>query len=114
MSAAILLWLVNPEMKISEKFDFVSDYLRKMSGGEFVGFNNSIFLSEKDTADRNYALAYYMKENKCFPKGTVLQDCLDFYFQVSLKPYPLFGTRKLTIGIFFRPVLWRSTATRWQ
>ena len=47
-------------------------------------FNNSIFLSEKDTADRNYALAYYMKENKCFPKGTVLQDCLDFYFQVSL------------------------------
>ena len=37
MSAAILLWLVNPEMKISEKFDFVSGYLRKMSGGEFVG-----------------------------------------------------------------------------
>ena len=45
-------------------------------------FNNSVFLSEKDTADRNFALAYYMKENKCFPKGFVLQDCLDFYFQV--------------------------------
>lgn len=26
------------------------------------------FLSERDTADRNYALSYYMKENKCFPK----------------------------------------------
>ena len=24
-----------------------------------------------------------MKENKCFPKGFVLQECLDFYFQVS-------------------------------
>ena len=46
-------------------------------------FNNSIFLSERETADRNFALAYYMKENKCFPKGFVLQECLDFYFQVS-------------------------------
>ena len=45
-------------------------------------FNNSVFLSERDTADRNFALAYYMKENNCFPKGFVLQDCLDFYFQV--------------------------------
>ena len=47
-------------------------------------FNNSVFLSEKDTADRNFALAYYMKENKCFPKGFALQECLDFYFQVGL------------------------------
>ena len=39
-------------------------------------------MSEKDTADRNFALAYYMKENKCFPKGFALQECLDFYFQV--------------------------------
>ena len=37
MSSAILLSLVNPDMKMSEKFDFVSDYLRKMAGGEFVG-----------------------------------------------------------------------------
>ena len=47
-------------------------------------FNNSVFLSERDTADRNFALAYYMKENECFPKGFILQDCLDFYFQVRL------------------------------
>jgi hypothetical protein len=24
-----------------------------MAGGEYLGFNNSIFLSERDTADRN-------------------------------------------------------------
>ena len=41
-----------------------------------------MFLSERETADRNYALTYYMKENKCFPMGFTLQDCLDFYFQV--------------------------------
>lgn len=36
-------------------------------------FNNLIkilrFLSERYSADRNYALSYYMKENKCFPPG---------------------------------------------
>ena len=82
MSAAILLNVVNPEMKISEKFDFLSDYIQRMAGGEFLSFNNSVFLSERETADRNYALAYYMKENNSFPAGFRLQECLDFYFQV--------------------------------
>ncbi|KAJ1373012.1 Glutamine synthetase, partial [Parelaphostrongylus tenuis] len=41
------------------------------------------FLSERDTADRNYALSYYMKENKCFPPGTQgLREELDLYFQL--------------------------------
>ena len=32
---------------------------------------------------RNYALSYYMKENKCFPPGTrALRDELDLYFQL--------------------------------
>ena len=57
--------------------------LQRLSGNGFVGFNNSVFLAEKEVADRNYALAYYMKENKCFPKGFNLQECLDFYFQVN-------------------------------
>ena len=38
MSSAILLNKIHPEMKMSEKFDYVTDYLRKMAGGEFVGY----------------------------------------------------------------------------
>ena len=53
-----------------------------MSGGEFVSFNNAVFLSERENADRNYALAFYMRENKCFPEKINLRECLDFYFQV--------------------------------
>ena len=53
-----------------------------MSGNGFVGFNNSVFLAEKEVADRNYALAYYMKDNKCFPKGTNIKSCLEFWYQV--------------------------------
>ena len=37
MSSAILLNKIRPDMKMSEKFDYVTDYLRKMAGGEFVG-----------------------------------------------------------------------------
>ena len=56
-----------------------------MAGGEYVGFNNSVFLAEREVSDRNYALAYYMKENKCFPKGSNIKDCLDFWYQVCLQ-----------------------------
>ena len=57
-----------------------------MAGGEYVGFNNSVFLAEREVSDRNYALAYYMRENKCFPKGSNIKDCLDFWYQVSQNP----------------------------
>jgi glutaminase len=53
-----------------------------MGGGEYVGFNNAVFLSERECADRNYALGFYMREHKCFPEGTNLKECLDYYFQV--------------------------------
>lgn len=54
-----------------------------MSGGETIGFNNAVFLSEREAADRNYALGFYMRENKCFPEKANLRECMDFYFQVS-------------------------------
>ncbi len=38
MSAAIMLYLVNPEMKLSEKFDFVTEYIKRIAGGEFLRY----------------------------------------------------------------------------
>jgi len=38
MSASLLLNLVHPEMKMSEKFDFVENYLQRIAGGEFFRF----------------------------------------------------------------------------
>ena len=55
-----------------------------MAGGEYLGFNNSIFLSERDSADRNSALGYFMRENMCYPPGEInIPNTLDFYFQVG-------------------------------
>jgi glutaminase len=52
-----------------------------MCGGERPQFDGSIYLSERETADRNFALAYYMREKGTFPKSADLEDVLDFYFQ---------------------------------
>ena len=52
-----------------------------MAGGETIGFNNSIFLAEREHADRNFALAYQLKEYGCFPEGTNIKDCLDLWYQ---------------------------------
>ncbi|ROT65734.1 putative glutaminase kidney isoform, mitochondrial-like isoform X1 [Penaeus vannamei] len=55
---------------------------KRLAGGEYLGFNNGVFLSERKCADRNFALAYFMRENKCFPPNTKLHETLDFYFQL--------------------------------
>ena len=84
MSASILLQLVKPEMNMAQKYDYVFEFFKKMAGGEYLGFNNSVFLSERDSADRNFALAYFLRENLCFPPGDVnIPNILDFYFQVQ-------------------------------
>ena len=47
--------------------EMLKNYLhsfQRIAGGEAIGFDNSVFLSEKETADRNYAMAYYMREKK--------------------------------------------------
>uniref|UniRef100_A0A8C9AR98 glutaminase n=1 Tax=Prolemur simus TaxID=1328070 RepID=A0A8C9AR98_PROSS len=60
----------------------VLQYLNKMAGNEYVGFSNATFQSEKETGDRNYAIGYYLKEKKCFPKGVDMMAALDLYFQL--------------------------------
>ncbi|CAG2062970.1 unnamed protein product [Timema podura] len=81
MVCALLQTLVKPKMTLPEKFDFLLNYLRRMAGGESIEFNNDVFMSERDHADRNYALGFLMSEYKCFPEGSALQECMDFYFQ---------------------------------
>uniref|UniRef100_A0A671LAI9 glutaminase n=1 Tax=Sinocyclocheilus anshuiensis TaxID=1608454 RepID=A0A671LAI9_9TELE len=66
----------------AEKFDYVMEFVKKMTGREYVGFSNATFQSEKETGDRNYAIGYYLKEKKCFPEGADMIDALDFYFQL--------------------------------
>ena len=63
------------------RFEKVIDYWRQLCGGEAPRFSTSVFLSERETADRNFALAYMMREQGGFPKVSDLNDVLEFYFQ---------------------------------
>ncbi|XP_076636309.1 glutaminase isoform X3 [Colletes latitarsis] len=78
---SLLKSLIKPEMTLAEKFDFAMNYFKKLAGGENLGFNNAVFLSEREAADRNYALGFYMREHNCYPDKTNLREIMDFYFQ---------------------------------
>lgn len=81
LSCSLLQTLIRPEMSPAEKFDFTLQCFKKMSGGENIGFNNAVFLSEREAADRNYALGFFMREHNCYPKKANLKDIMDYYFQ---------------------------------
>ncbi|PAA50557.1 hypothetical protein BOX15_Mlig000563g4 [Macrostomum lignano] len=80
--AIVTCSLLHTDLKLADRFDNVINEYKKMAGLEFIGFSNPTFLSERETADRNFCLGYYMKENGCFPAGTNVLEVLDFYFQL--------------------------------
>lgn len=73
--------MIKPKTSLADRFDYVMDVWSELAGGSRPGFDNTVFLSEKATADRNFALAYFMRENGAFPEDTNLHETLDFYFQ---------------------------------
>lgn len=73
--------MIKPELNIADRFEYVQGIWKSMSDESHIGFNNSVYPSERQTADRNFALGYFMRENNDFPKNTNLQKILEFYFQ---------------------------------
>ncbi|MCP3801784.1 glutaminase A [Allokutzneria sp. A3M-2-11 16] len=73
--------LIRPDADLAERFDHVSKAWSRLAAGRPVGFHNSVYLSERETADRNFALGYSMREQRAFPEGTDLVQTLEFYFQ---------------------------------
>ena len=73
--------LIRPDQDIADRFDLVAATWQRLAGDRRPGFNNAVYLSERQTADRNFALGYSMRENGAFRAGTDLQQTLEFYFQ---------------------------------
>ncbi|XP_052780097.1 glutaminase kidney isoform, mitochondrial-like isoform X1 [Mya arenaria] len=80
--AIVTAGLLKKGLVIADRFDYAMDQFKRLSGQEHIAFNNSVYLSERATADRNFALGYYMRENKCFPPEADLVETLEFYFQL--------------------------------
>lgn len=73
--------LIKPKQALADRFEYVSRTWQRLAGNGRIGFNNPVYLSERETADRNFALGYFMREKKAFPEGTDLVEALEFYFQ---------------------------------
>lgn len=80
-AGAIMCGALIKRKSSSDRFDFVMEKWKDAAGGAKIGFNNAVYLSERQTADRNFALGYFMKEKKAFPEDVELLDVLEFYFQ---------------------------------
>ena len=65
----------------ADRFNHIMQALHNMTDSKRITFNNAVYNSEKDTADRNYALGYFMREHRAFPKNTDLHRTLNLYFQ---------------------------------
>lgn len=73
--------MIKPDKGLADRFDLIMSVWKELSGGRHPGYNNSVYHSEKETADRNFALAHFMREVGAFPEGTDIGKTLDFYFQ---------------------------------
>ena len=79
--AIMITSLIRPDDDMADRFDHVAATWERLSGGRRPGFNNAVYLSERQTADRNFALGYSMRESGAFRPGTDLVRTLEFYFQ---------------------------------
>lgn len=67
-----------------EKIEKILSFMRKLSGNDNISVDNSVFLSEKVTGDRNRSMLYFLKSIGNI-EGNV-EDILDLYFmQCAIK-----------------------------
>ncbi|MEG0773327.1 glutaminase A [Clostridium sp.] len=95
--------LINGE-SAEEKFNRVLKFTRKITSNDSIEVNHNVYLSEKDTGDRNRALAYFMKGNGII-QGDV-EDVLDVYFracsmEVTCKDISRIGAMLANEGVLF-------------
>ncbi|AYE35398.1 glutaminase A [Clostridium septicum] len=62
-----------------EKLNKIIDFLKRATNNDDITVNEEVYISEKETGDRNRSLAYFMKSNGILT-GNV-EEILDLYFK---------------------------------
>ena len=78
--AIVCTSLIDSDLQLSERFENVMHYWEMLSGGKRPGYNNSVYHSELETADRNYAIAHFLRENGALEKDASIKKTLEFYY----------------------------------
>ncbi|MDU5107056.1 MULTISPECIES: glutaminase A [unclassified Clostridium] len=64
---------------VEEKLEKILDFMRAVTNNNHIDVNEEVYLSEKETGNRNRALAYFMKSTGVL-EGNV-EEILDLYFK---------------------------------
>ncbi len=62
-----------------DKFQRILNFIKRATNNPNIGLNEEVYISEKETGDRNRALAYFMKSNGML-EGNI-EEILDLYFK---------------------------------
>lgn len=100
-SGAIVITSMIKGDSYEEKEFRMLDYFRKFSGNKNLEVNQEVYMSEKNTGDRNRAMAYLLKSNGLID-GDV-DEILDLYFkqcsiEIDIKDLAMMGLHLSTEG----------------
>ncbi|RHY94552.1 hypothetical protein DYB35_010514 [Aphanomyces astaci] len=73
--------LIRKDLPLHQRFEYIMQTWKALCGDSAVGFDNSVCLSERSSADRNWCLGFMMREAECLPDDTNLAEALEFYFE---------------------------------
>ena len=71
--------LIRRDLATADRLEFLTDIVTALCGKKPVHYDNATWHSERETADRNFALAHHMRERGAFPPGTSIRPTLDYY-----------------------------------
>jgi glutaminase len=81
-AGAIVIASMLPGRTTEERLQRVVDLIVRITGNSSIQVNEKVFLSERETGDRNRALAYFMKSTGIIDKQVSVEKTLDLYFQL--------------------------------
>lgn len=79
--AIMIASLIKPELEDAGRFTHCTKVWESLAA-DHITYDNTVYLSERNTADTNFALAYLMKSKGAFAPGTDIQRSLQFYFMM--------------------------------
>lgn len=78
-AGAISVTSLIQEFRPDSSYSLLLDFIRRVTGNMEITLNQSVYESEKLTADRNRSLAYFLKDNRIINCDVV--ESLDLYFK---------------------------------
>ena len=96
--------LMRRDLATADRIEYLTGLVSALSGQQPCYVNNAVWHSERETADRNFALAHHMRERGAFPDNTEIRPTLDYYFsacsiEVTAESFATIGATLANAGV---------------